>query len=203
MKNYTPPLEPDNYYHIYNHAVGQDNLFNKKENYHFFLEKYASYINPVADTFAYCLLPNHFHFLVRIKEEIEIEECLKVKKDLTGFQNLSGLISKQFSNLFNSYSKSFNRQQYRKGALFERPFKRRKIDNEKYLKNIIHYIHYNPVHHEFTDDLKEWKYSSYNSFFTKKKSLLKREEVIEWFDNLENFIFIHNKEADENIDILE
>ena len=203
MKNYTPSLEPDNYYHIYNHAVGQDNLFNNEENYHFFLEKYANYVNPVADTFAYCLLPNHFHFLVRIKEEKEIEEYFNVKKDLTGFQNLSGLISKQFSNLFNSYSKSVNKQQNRRGALFERPFKRRKIDNEKYLRNIIHYIHYNPVHHEFTKDLKEWKYSSYNSLITQKKTRLKRDEVIEWFDDLENFVFIHSQEADENFDILE
>jgi len=140
---------------------------------------------------------------VRIKEEKEIEEYFNVKKDLTGFQNLSGLISKQFSNLFNSYSKSVNKQQNRRGALFERPFKRRKIDNEKYLRNIIHYIHYNPVHHEFTKDLKEWKYSSYNSLITQKKTRLKRDEVIEWFDNLENFVFIHSQEADENFDILE
>ena len=79
MKNYLPPLEADNYYHIYNHAVGQDNLFKKDENYNFFLKKYANYINPIADTFAYCLMPNHFHFLVRIKYEKAIEALLRVK----------------------------------------------------------------------------------------------------------------------------
>lgn len=84
MINYYETLEPDKYYHIYNHAVGQDNLFNTDENYRFFLEKYAHYIIPVADIFAYCLLPNHFHFAIRIKPEDEIDKvtCFSVGVNL-------------------------------------------------------------------------------------------------------------------------
>ncbi len=157
MKNYISLLEPDKYYHIYNHAAGKDLLFTKADNYNFFLQQFSKYINPVADTFAYCLMPNHFHFLIRIKNE----------KDLTGFQNLSGLkaenrnqtnlsnfISNQFSKFFNSYAKAYNKQQNRRGALFERPFKRIHIENDKYIRNLIHYIHYNAEHHGFTDDFK-------------------------------------------------
>jgi REP element-mobilizing transposase RayT len=62
------PLQPGFYYHIYNHANGSENLFLNEDNYNFFLKKYSSYIRPVADTFAYCLMPNHIHVLVRIKE---------------------------------------------------------------------------------------------------------------------------------------
>jgi hypothetical protein len=72
MKNYTPPLECGKYYHIFNHAVGADHLFRNNENDLFFLKKYAQYISPIADTFAYCLMPNHFHFAVRIKDEEDI-----------------------------------------------------------------------------------------------------------------------------------
>jgi len=72
MNKYTQPLESDKYYHIYNHAVGNDNLFKKEENYYFFLKKYIQHISPIADTFAYCLMPNHFHFAVRVKSEKEI-----------------------------------------------------------------------------------------------------------------------------------
>jgi len=63
----TQPLLPGSYYHIYNRANGFHNLFFKKENYRYFLEKYARYTNQYIDTFAYCLLPNHFHFLIRPK----------------------------------------------------------------------------------------------------------------------------------------
>lgn len=61
-------LESGFFYHIYNHANGREDLFLNDDNYNFFLKKYTFHISHVADTFAYCLMPNHFHFLVRIKE---------------------------------------------------------------------------------------------------------------------------------------
>jgi len=74
-------LAPEDVYHIYNCANGTENLFREERNYHFFLEKYFKYAHPIAETFAYCLMPNHFHIMVRIRSE----------EDLTGFENLSGL----------------------------------------------------------------------------------------------------------------
>ncbi len=201
MKNYIPQLECDKYYHIYNHAVGSDNLFKIEANYNFFLKKYAKYISPIVDTFAYCLMPNHFHFAVRVKEEKElIKYFSEIKgKDLTGLQNLSGLLSQQFSNLFNSYTKSLNKQQKRQGNLFRRPFKRIHIDSNDYFREIIHYIHFNPVHHGFVKDLREWKHSSFDSFFSEKATLLKRDEVIDWFDDKDNFYAFHKKEIDKQM----
>jgi REP element-mobilizing transposase RayT len=67
-------LEPGYFHHIYNHANGNENLFKRDENYHYFLKKFKQYIFPIADTFAYCLMPNHIHFLVRIKEEDALSE---------------------------------------------------------------------------------------------------------------------------------
>ncbi len=64
------------YYHIYNHANGFENIFNEERNYRFFLEKYQFYISPIADTLAYCLMPNHFHFLIKIKSEEELRGWL-------------------------------------------------------------------------------------------------------------------------------
>lgn len=78
------PLQPGFYYHIYNHANGSENLFLNDENYNFFLKRYTSYIMPVDDTFAYCLMPNHIHFLVRIKEINEkTSEVLKTSDVLS------------------------------------------------------------------------------------------------------------------------
>ena len=67
------PLIPENYYHIYNHAVGKENLFENEGNHLFFLSKYAQHLATIVDTFAYCLMPNHFHFAIRIKTEEEID----------------------------------------------------------------------------------------------------------------------------------
>ena len=65
------------------------------------------------------------------------------------------------------------------------------ISDEEYLKNIVLYIHQNPIHHKMCNKLEDWKYSSYNSMLSEKPTLLEREEVINWFGNLENFIFMH------------
>jgi hypothetical protein len=106
-----PPLEWGQTYHIYNRGVNRENIFVEKRNYAYFLQLYAQHILPIADTFAYCLLKNHFHLAVRIKE----------KPSLTGFENLSGLggdlsglsskekqPSQYFSNFFNAYARSIN-----------------------------------------------------------------------------------------------
>ena len=77
-----PLLRPCQYYHVYNRGINGEDLFREERNYRYFLEKYAQYIEPVAETYAYCLLGNHFHLLVRIRD-VEREV-------LTGLQNLSG-----------------------------------------------------------------------------------------------------------------
>src|SRR6056297_2919022 len=66
------PIQYGNYYHIYNHGINGETLFRENSNYEHFFRLYEKYIDPVADTFAWVMMPNHFHFLVRIKEEEEI-----------------------------------------------------------------------------------------------------------------------------------
>ena len=66
------PLIAGNYYHIYNRGIDSCNLFKEPDNFEYFLNLYDKYISPVADTFAWVLMPNHFHFLIRIKEESEV-----------------------------------------------------------------------------------------------------------------------------------
>ena len=69
MTNEQPPLLPNCVYHICTHAVTHNNFFTDNENYSFFLEKYQKFISPIADTYAYCLMPNHFHLVIKVKEE--------------------------------------------------------------------------------------------------------------------------------------
>lgn len=88
------PLIPGNSYHIFNHANGFENVFCREENFLYFLEKYWLYISPVAETYAYCLMPNHFHVVVRIRKRQVIE---------TLFQ------SKNFGKVLNSSKKNFGK----------------------------------------------------------------------------------------------
>jgi REP element-mobilizing transposase RayT len=63
------PLLPGRYYHVLNRGNNRENLFIEERNYAYFLQLYGKYISPIADTFAYCLLRNHFHLLIRVKDD--------------------------------------------------------------------------------------------------------------------------------------
>ncbi len=142
----------------------------------------------MAETYAWCLMKNHFHFLVRIKEEKEITAEKKI------------LPSQSFSNLFNAYTKAFNKSYNRHGSLFERPFRRKLIDNEPYFQNVIIYIHKNPVHHLICNHAIEYPWSSYITCISDKPTKLMRKEVIEIFSTEENFKFKHEQKNEFSID---
>lgn len=165
-------LNPSTYYHIYNHANGDDNLFREAKNYSFFLSKYHLHIDPIAETIAWCLMPNHFHLLVRIKDEVDLKRDFPKFRTLENLYpeekeiQLSYLLSKQFANLFSSYTQSFNKVYQRRGSLFQKNFRRKEIDNQNYLFQLILYIHLNPIKHGFTHQLSDWEWSSFQSFST-------------------------------------
>jgi REP element-mobilizing transposase RayT len=187
-------LEPGQMYHIWTHANGDENLFREDLNYVYFLEKYSYYIEPVAETYAYCLMPNHLHLMVKVKEEEEILEFLRKKTsnpNLQGFGNLGGfsrVTSQQFSNLFNSYTKSSNKFYNRKGSLFIPNFKRKLINSDNYFRTLIAYIHNNPVHHGFTSTPGQWPHSSWHAYLQQKITKLKREGGMSWFGGRDEFL---------------
>jgi len=187
-------LQFNKYYHIYNKGNGNEKLFLTEKDYKYFLLKFQRFISPIAETFAYCLIPNHFHFLIKIKEEFEIQEYL----NQTGCSRLATLndVNRPFSNFFNSYSKSFNKVHNRSSKLFKTPFNKILINKEEYFTYLIYYIHRNPIHHKLSNDLESWKYSSYKSFLTNTISLINKDEVLKWFSNKEDFLKFHNENVD-------
>ena len=196
---YFIPLEPENYYHIFNRAIGNEKLFLNESNYHYFLKKFKEYSIPIANVYSYVLMPNHFHFLIEIKSKKEIYDrfrSLEMTKEKTVIVlekdfDAQKFVMQQFSNFFNCYTKSFNTKYSRKGALFIDYLKRTLISSDDYLKNIVLYIHQNPIHHKYCNRLEDWTFSSYNSILSNKVSSLNRIEVLDWFGNIENFIFEH------------
>ena len=189
-------LERGKFYHIYNRGINSCTLFLKPENRLYFLRLYRKYIDPVADTFAWALMKNHFHLLVRIRLESEIDlNSLPIPKyqDLENYQPKIREPHHYFSDLFGSYTKAINKQNHRTGALFERPFRRLQIDNPDYFRNVIIYIHRNPEHHGVSNDFKLYPWSSYGSILSLQPTRLNRQGVIGSFNGLAEFIAEHDR----------
>jgi len=178
-------LEQGYYYHIYNRGNNREKLFFNHSDYVYFLELYKKHIHEIADIYCFCLIPNHFHFVVRFKES---EEIISTELKNKPFYQA-------FSNYFNAYTKYFNIKYGRTGSLFQERFKRRRVKNEIYLKYLIHYIHTNPVHHEICEDFRLYKYSSYNTILKNHQSIIEREKVLKLFEDTENYIYTHKRKA--------
>ncbi|AKK73064.1 transposase [Chryseobacterium gallinarum] len=173
-------------YHIYTHANGKDLIFRENENYKYFLSKLLKYIIPVAEIYAYCLMPNHFHLLIRFKESNQ-----------TLAEDEHKYLMKQFSNLLNGYAKAYNKKYNRKGSLFLDYLKRKRVDDEKYLIKLFHYIHNNPVNHGFVKDINDWKYSSYHSYINlAKESKIERKQMMTYFDTINDFVEYHKSNVE-------
>ncbi|EKB48516.1 transposase [Cecembia lonarensis] len=175
----TDIFEPEGIYHIYNKANGDEKLFKSDDNYFYFLEKFNTYLGNKVGTLAYCLIPNHYHFLVKVNSDISDEQLVKA-----------------FSDFQNSYSKSYNKVFSRNGSLFQRKFKRKKIKSEEYLTRIIIYIHQNPVKHQLTKGPFEWRFSSFQAYLSDRSSKVSRELALEWFGGLEGFRIAHQENVE-------
>jgi len=176
------PLINGHYYHIYNRGNNGENLFFEERNYDYFLKLYIHYIYPIADTYAYCLMKNHFHLLVRINSKTQ---------DWQSFKDCQSLYSQAFSNMFSTYTKTINKNYNRSGSLFEKPFKRILIDGDSYLVQLVCYIHRNPQKHGFTKDFRTYVYSSYQTISQQKQSRIESQQVLEWFGSLQSFENYH------------
>jgi len=195
-----PALQPDTYYHIFNRGINGENIFREERNYKYFLDLYAKYIDPVAETYTYCLLKNHFHLLVKTRNENEIltdanSKILDENKTLRVFETLR--VSKPdpssaFANFFNAYAKGFNKTYGRTGSLFEHPFRRILVTDDAQFTAVVRYIHQNPQKHGFVDDFRDWPYSSYESLTSDKVTRLNREAVQAWFGGCEGLARDHS-----------
>tara|TARA_R110002050_G_scaffold293182_1_gene449412 strand:- start:84018 stop:85535 length:1518 start_codon:yes stop_codon:yes gene_type:complete len=163
-------LEKDNYYHVFNRGINGCTIFRSNENKRYFLELIDKYLKDNASISAFCLLDNHYHLLIKVDSNT---------KEIT----------QAFSNLFNAYAKAFNKQNKRTGSLFEKHFKRKKIDSESYFKTVFCYIHRNPI-----KNWEKYKFSSYHYYLEEsspKEFLLDKKYILKLFDDLPNLKIVH------------
>ncbi len=174
-------LQPGHYYHIYNRGNNKEVIFKEPGNYFYFLTLWEKYIHPVAATFCYALLPNHFHFFIRVRLErfSQIEPCEMLSE---------AVVSRSFSNLFNAYAKAFNKRYNRTGSLFQERFRRKEITYDAYFTGIIGYILTNAIKHGYSTTADAYPYAAWKSLLSRQQTNLSRDEVLEWFGGREPFM---------------
>jgi putative transposase len=177
-------------YHI--HARGQDgeDVFPAERTYAHFMRLYAKCMAPVADTYAYCLLPDHLHLLVRLRTAEEtpaISDNPKVPKDLHP--------SHLCSILFNAYTKAINKAYDRTGDLFRKPFGRIEVHSDVHLVHLVSYIHRDPEKHGLVEDYRDWPHSSYQAILSEAPTQVRRQEVLAWFEGRAHYRQFHQRPA--------
>jgi len=174
MKDYRQNMEAQKFYHVFNRGINSEQIFKCESNYFFFMRRCKEILPESMHVFAYCLMPTHFHLLVKIKENTKPAES--------------------FRRLFTSYSKAINNQERRHGGLFEKPFRRLHVDSESYLRQVVLYIHRNPIHHGIKKKPEDWEFSSFSDILNNKPAFENIFDTVDWFENRDNFFYCHKQE---------
>lgn len=169
------------YYHIYNRGVDKRKVFLRRGHYIRFLQTIhnllttgESHPNPILlekydqslafagklSFICYCLMPNHYHFLIRQLQDHAISDFMH--------------------HLNTSYTKYFNFNNERTGRLFEYTFKAIHVETEEQLLHLSRYIHLNPLMANLTNDLKKYPWSSYPDYIgIRNGKLCRKEEILQ------------------------
>jgi putative transposase len=155
-------------YHIYNRGINKQTLFSSFGNYIFFLKKTRKYLLPVCDILAYCLMPNHFHFLIHANNS-------STSTTRAGSLDMQ-LVSAGFKNLLSSYSKAYNKMYGRSGSLFVQNTRCKDVsffkDNINYGFICFNYIHQNPWKAGMVSKIEDWEYSSFRDYIGARNGTL-------------------------------
>jgi putative transposase len=152
-------FQPNCYYHLYNRGNNCNLIFFEPENYLHFLRLVRRYlIEQTLDVLAYCLMPNHYHLLVRCKTN-EVSEAMM--------------------RLSVAYTKAVNRCYNRVGALFQGQFQAIVVDSDEYLYHLTRYIHLNPVKARIVAHPKDWEFSSYLEYAGLRAGTLPKLDVLQ------------------------
>jgi len=200
-------FEAGHVYHVYNQGNNKQKIFFNHEDYVAFLKLGKEYIIPNGDLLAWCLLPNHFHFMISSNEN-------SVKPHKQGNLIIEKLTN-GFRKLLSAYAHDFNKRNNRSGSLFRPKTKAKDLSvqqlkeaytNNDYYINCFYYIHQNPLRHNLVKDLREWKYSSFKLYSgERQKDMCNKQLAREICDyNDATFLnIVYNRIPDQFLDFFE
>lgn len=185
-------MEKDVVYHLYNRGNNSQIVFFNRENYIFFLQKVRKHLYPYCDILAYCLMPNHFHFMIHANSNSE-------KTKMHGDKS-TNIFSENLRIMLSSYTRAINKQENRTGSLFQQNSKLKPINDIFYGKisnpnNIgydyfcFHYIHNNPVLAGLVKAKEDWEFSSYMDYSGLRNGNLINKEIALKTVSLEDDLF--------------
>lgn len=184
------PFVNGEFYHLYTRGVEKQQTFSDRRDYSHFVDAlfYYQIQNPkprfsthrrsklfpidvskkIVEIICYCLMPNHFHLLVK--------------------QLQDGGISELMRKLLLSATKYRNTKYNRQGSVFQVPFKAVHVESEEQLLHVSRYIHLNPLVSLLTKDLKSYPWSSYLNYIgLSDNPALKKEEVLNFFKSPQDY----------------
>jgi putative transposase len=201
------PFDFDQHYHMLFRSIDGIPLFKTENEYFFFLEKWKRFTDPVFVTWAYSMLDNHAHLIVKVKQLEEVLETLNaltpeaktkiIRQFLkTKEPSLIGrVIERQINSFMVSYVKTYNSIFERKGGLFQRPFRRSIISNEAHLQQTIVYAHANVQKHGLLGDFRLHPHHSYFAILLGDSTYINSEAVLQFFGGINQFVSIHTEQV--------
>lgn len=190
-------------YHMYNKSVSGVDLFREKQEYNNFLNGFKKYFSPYTSILAYCLIPNHFHFLIKINEfdhnRLAKEKTKSARLFLEGKINENAFLQDQMRRFFSGVALKINNKYNRQGSIFLNRTKRVAINSKRDFEFKMCYVHHNPIHHGLCKSYDQWEYSSYNSFLHDDTPVASVYEVLELIGDgdvvagKENFRLLHSE----------
>ncbi|MGB3798507.1 MAG: hypothetical protein WA952_01760 [Lewinella sp.] len=148
-------------YHLYQQSNSYVPIFREAENYRFFHEKVRKHLLPVADVLCYCLMPDHFHFLIHVKKEGAADSIsIKPQGDPVAGEQFQQGISHAIRIMLSSYTRAYNRRYKNRGTLFRARTNCKIVSTSAYRTSCFHYIHQNPVKDGLVAVAKQYPYSS-------------------------------------------
>lgn len=162
-------------YHVYNQGNNRDKIFFETENYLFFLKKIEYHICPYADILAWCLMPNHFHLLIKVKDDYPSPP------KLDNSEKRVDLLNKDIGSLQGSYTQAINKKYKWSGSLFRSRAKAKSSENirtrDNYALNCFFYIHQNPIRAGLVKRMEDWEYSSFRDYAGLRNGKLCNKEL--------------------------
>lgn len=189
--------EEDYCYHVYNRS--KETIFFERDNYLFFLEKIRKQLFPFCEILAWCLMPNHFHFMIIANKE----GCL-----LTGEKHRPNvqILSKNLGTIFSSYTRAINKMTSQKGRLFAHNTTAKQLNfkGEFYARNCFQYIHQNPKLHGLVKKMENWEFSSFRDYIGLRNGTLINQALAREIVNFDNenfyeqsYIILSDKDIDD------
>ena len=159
---------PGEIYHVYNQGNNGQTIFFKRDNYLLFLKKMQACLTVDCDLLAWCLMPNHFHWIIKVSDNYPLPISTSDHKNDIPAPVVPPL-NRKIATLLSSYTKSINNSCDRSGSLFRSrtkaiPLNSDLVTDDNYPIICFLYIHQNPVRAGLVNDLKDWKFSSYRDY---------------------------------------